>query len=142
MKIEAKDVRFGNIVNSPHGYIAITEISPSSVRGNLATAPHSGNMTFGYDEIKSIPFSSEMLQVFGFTLCDGEKDFYWSECLPVNMELKWNGEYAGTKVMTRLIKPSDVVPFRYVVSEKCRDVHQMQNLIHALTGTDLTITLP
>ena len=124
--INTRELRVENLVLSPVGWIGkVYNVSPQFVTlidDNLA--PY----VFGQDLIDPIPITPEWLERLGFEKGgkDGN-DFYFGDFRFFAEDNDWNDLYLNTYFNGRYI---GVNP---------RHVHTMQNLVFALSETELTI---
>ena len=85
---------------------------------------------YTYEGFKEpIPLTEEWLVKFGFELGNDE---WYDLVIP-------NGLFLSVEQYTFNVVIGQVVQFSHALT-KLKSVHQLQNLYHALTGEDLTIT--
>lgn len=123
--MNAKELRIGNIIDAGNN-------TPSPVEwimldGNICTAHGSGYET----EFDGIPLTEEWLIKFGF-----EKFFYDNDAIEEG--------YFLTKEFPVIGCLTTADNWEYVFDDetdtlRIKHVHSLQNLIHALTGTELEI---
>lgn len=130
MKIEAKSLMQGNIVNSPHGYIVLSEVGRAHVLGCLTVNPDSGHMGVCFDEIQPIPLSPSLLEAAGF--------------VRENMVATTYVTYTHEDIEGWLDLYFEAHTVRFGISDfevaNCQYLHQLQNLCSSL-GHELTIDL-
>jgi len=119
-KLEAKELRIGNLVNWK-------TTNPSKVEmidGQCGVGGLEGVELCPISDWQPIPLTEEWLIKFGFNAVGDE---YWTnDYVKIPIEEKRLG---GTMLLT---------PYTGYAKE-LKHVHQLQNLYHALTGEELTI---
>lgn len=121
--IDSKELRIGNLAESPIGWIgSVIELKSSFVR--LYKKDDLSAYNFGSDLIDPIPITPEWLERLGF------------EKLPPKNH--WE-EYWEKGILRLYITDGKISPIAVINSERPKYVHQLQNLYYALTGQELTI---
>jgi len=123
----ARELRIGNYIDR-NGLMEVRVISQSGVK----IYDHVNNIFpptfFDFDEnIKPIPLTEEWLLKFGFELLTDKKKGYKNTSYShgiIPILLYWDGSRLSTT---------------FWQGNEMRFVHQLQNLIFALTGNELTI---
>lgn len=133
--IKATDLRIGNIVNTPMGELVIAEILKNAV--SFAPYREAPWTQVPFELIKYIPITEERLLMFGFDKMD--RDCFFQKELNDFMIL----------IITLLANDEYLISIRCIISrteiegitaiKKDKYVHSLQNLIFALTETELTI---
>lgn len=119
--MKATELRIGNCVNECYQVVEIDNLGCGicSPMDDLASY-----IDFEYKDIKPIPITEDWLLKFGFT----EGKYGYSLSLEhQTLWVKLDGETAIAD------------GFELIRLTKCKHVHQLQNLYHALTGEELTI---
>jgi len=125
--MKAQEIRIGNYIDR-NGLMEVRVISQSGVK----IYDHVNNIFprtfFDFDEnIKPIPLSEEWLLKFGFELLTDKKKGYK------------NTSYSHGKIPILLYWDGSRLSTTFWQGNEMRFVHQLQNLIFALTGTELEI---
>jgi len=123
--IQANELRIGNLVESDLGeYLPVFRIYPNSFELGVA-----GNWQSAFRP-KPIPLTEEWLLKFGFEKTNLSGDNEW-------LRLKWR---------TLVFEADESEEFAFVHLQigsheiaVIQSVHQLQNLFHALTGTELEL---
>jgi hypothetical protein len=124
--MKANELRIGNIVlNDRVENIIVAIAEPLNIVG-LRT-PQGNLINADIELIKPIPLTEEWLLKFGFELLTDKKEGYK------------NTSYSHGKIPILLYWDGSRLSTTFWQGNEMRFVHQLQNLIFALTGTELTI---
>jgi hypothetical protein len=144
--MKATGLRIGNLVTDQfyEDFKTIIEIE-SIVEGGINVSASDDNQPYGlhspileyeydYEQLIPIPLTEEWLVKFGFKITkDPEHNFYEKPFDIYHVQLK---RLIGRDVFyLELNKPNGA---SYLIKQ-INHVHQLQNLVHALTGEELTI---
>lgn len=128
MEIKTNDLRIGNLINDDNVVIKITRDNVVCLfRGQYYN-------TFESDEISGIPLTEELLLKMGFSTLNGDATFAMFVLKPT--------AYSIILCLTDMDK-YDLKQGEWMcvaTKTKLKYVHQLQNLYHALTGQELTLS--
>jgi len=129
--INANELRIGNWVQAPLGEYMQVEILGHDKNPNYIFAR--GNGEFGQNGFDGIPLTPEILQACGFK---HRGSIYWDiEISDINFQVKLYNDGGYRLTMKRQMVNSINVLGIY------KRLHTLQNIIHALTGTELEVKL-
>lgn len=120
--IKPNELRLSNYVLLNGTYVTIKSVSENRCEILQKTKRSACN----YDEIEGIPLTSERLLKFGFKLVGSQT--YEKTCgddFTIKVE---DDQHCGTALF---LEGSGAIPIDFL--------HQLQNIVHALTGEELTI---
>lgn len=120
--MKAKDLRIGNLVDTPDGVEEIYSIEEDTFRAYLYKNT--------WAEIKPIPLTEEWLLKFGFSM--GKHSWFYS--------LDWGDSVNSFKVAMSISGEGGVVLGINDFNCHVKHVHELQNLFYALTNKELEIT--
>jgi len=126
--IAANELRIGSLINYEQTTHIITEISKTLVR-HYWVKNQKDEYVSDFSEISPIPLSPEILEKCGI------KDVWIKNSWKVVEDVS-GGETFGWGMKVRNANYNKEIEFAYFKS-----LHQLQNLIFALTGTELEIKL-
>lgn len=124
--IPANELRIGNLVNTKDfTFCPVLTIAKSSIR--IAIDSVLEDIFCHNEELQPIPITPEILKNCGFN------PFFhnFEKSIKINYSVVDNRAYVGNSTST---SGTSVINIKYL--------HQLQNLIHALTGEELTIKNP
>lgn len=117
--MEAKELRFGNLINTPYGIYPVYGVSPDVVQVDIKGTIYDFNL----DECQSLPLTKDWLLNFGFQYFSGQYIKNFGKGIRIVIEKSLNHySFESTLIMTYF-----------------DHVHQLQNLCYALCGKELTL---
>jgi ribosome biogenesis SPOUT family RNA methylase Rps3 len=119
--METNELRIGNWVLTPDGSVQITDIFNGGI--NLSDDKYEAYPEYSMDRVSPIPLTESILEAAGFE--NGKIDFQYDVLEIEDGNAFLYNEYEGGG--------SYCFP--------CQYLHQLQNLYHALTGTELKVSL-
>jgi len=146
--IEAKELRIGNLVTDEFydSCKTIIEVDSISDRGINLFIEDDGNypecaQTWiesekRFDTIFGIPLTDEWLFKFGFS--KNENDVLQIETTLMPLSITLSDNYPDEKYKAWVYE--DEKSRYHIISNNIKHVHQLQNLYHALTNEELTLT--
>jgi len=146
--IEAKELRIGNLVTDEFydSCKTIIEVDSISDRGINLFIEDDGNypecaQTWiepekRFNTIFGIPLTEEWLLKFGFS--KNENDVLQIETTLMPLSITLNDNYPNEKYKAWVYE--DEKSRYHIISNNIKHVHQLQNLYHALTNEELTLT--
>jgi hypothetical protein len=146
--INYSELRVGNLVETPRGIYPVGIISYSGIHVQTTKLhptmlPFPNSTGFGMyhvEHLNPVPISPEWLEKFGYS----KEGYNYRESHFVDGRITFNS-FFGTKPNEFWIKPTST-DGRTMSNDhlyaKIQYVHQLQNLIFALTGEELTIKKP
>ena len=117
-ELQSKDLRIGNLVETPDGLKEVTEINEECF--------YVAEFKNTWAEIKPIPLTEEWLLKMGF------------EKIGTNYEKDWLLLHGNIKTGTIDFLLNEPKTGKYKATI-LNYLHQLQNLVHSLTGEELTI---
>jgi hypothetical protein len=128
--IQASELRIGNWLKreaQPEGFLVDA--------GTISRISHSGVR----DE-EPIPLTEEWLIRFGFEkICDDVYSIPLPNGNGVDLVLEWGECCVKRNHVGKEKKQGDKNPYDYAYIKALKHVHQLQNLYHALTGSELEV---
>lgn len=121
--MNANELRIGNIVNdSEHGNITVEQIAKYQEHGSIGIYFRNGSVWVSLELVEPIPLTEEWLVKLGFGAS--------GDCV---------GCYSNEGIDVFMFDSGLTVTVYMVELKHIQYVHQLQNLYHALTGTELTM---
>lgn len=137
--IQSKDLRIGNFISTTLG----KAVSVKSISSDIAHVDIEGyriNQAYELAVLTGIPLSEGWLIKFGFDkVSDNDYRVGLSTGDGVELSIELLDEEACI-LRTHNKDGSLLDGFDYAYIKPAKHVHQLQNLYHALTGTDLSLT--
>jgi hypothetical protein len=123
--IKANELRIGNLIQSKSNLCSLLEVR--QLFGDSFQAKDIGS--FMYESCDGIPITEEWLLKFGFECSDQQS---WSTGEEVNYKVYKKGDLAYNSIQNAWW-------LRGTMNHYPEYVHELQNLVFALTGSELTI---
>ena len=125
--IDKHELRIGNRLKIFDSEIVITRLGKSTLGYSNTEVETSAT----YELLNPIPLTPELLKAAGF-----ESHEFYNLNHPV-LKCRWvTNHFLGDELITPFLR------FDSIIKRRCTDIyflHQLQNIYHALTGTELTI---
>lgn len=126
--MKGEELMIGNWVTTPKGYERLLEFDRDTV---FVDRGEEFSQIYSFDKIKPIPITEEIL-----LKCEGVKKFNIDWC-----EIEIYGIEISINIKTNNITIQDNYTDEVLLNIKCEYLHQLQNLIYALTNEQLKIEL-
>jgi len=142
MKLDAKELRIGNYIETKHGIQQVTQIEENRVLTRLPPCTWS-MINFHYEDVNPITLDEEWLIKLGFTKIaynvydldlTSKLLLRFSNCATEN-ESVFLVEGNGFRVASQ-----DIIGLRSFETKGYTFVHELQNIVKAISGYDLTIS--
>jgi len=137
MAIQCSELRTGNIVWDDYsGWMIVTELRKESL--HMRHPKHLVDGSFNYDKIQPIPLTPDILEKCGF-----KKNKNGEPCIEINdiashLELMVGVDNFHYPSFTQTPQGDEE---RTVYFNRINSLHQLQNLVHTITGEELSINL-